>query len=494
MATDRNARKDRWQRWLGLLLLVLPVVLLLVPLFQFSENLHTREETTSWERMTLGLRTFWPQPTSSIFTPSSWLIDTNVPLGSAVLFAIPHGLDLDALVWSREFAAIAAVIATLGVFRLLEPSIGGLAAALAAIWPWSVPGFCRGAVVSGEETLFAAAVVLAVLGLVEGRRGLILSVLAANSMVLFRLDAAIVLPGYALLAFALRPRREAFVLSGLSGLSALLHVGTTWATTGHPLTFAKTAQRVTEATSAGGASLTVPGYIQLLADSLGGAWVLALALLGVVLVAWRGDRRSRSLAAITVWVMLAYGVVGHLGIIKLHFVRYLIPVLLLLSACAGAAFGIVAGRWRVALPLLGGLLLGLSFHANVPVIAAQAEAARLPPGVEGAAHWFAACGLERTVLVSDHPFAFSVLGPIRPERVIRVKTRLTTPNPSPILEQLEAPDASYLAIVGSGPVEQLIRETRAPGWHFVWQEHAVTVYARVDDAERQRLLECSRWN
>lgn len=494
MTDDGSVAGSRWQRWAGLLLLVLPVVLILVPLFGYSENLHTSEETTSWERVTLGLRTFWPQPTSTVLQPSGWLIDTNVPLGSAVLFAIPNLFDLEAVFWCRAFASVGCVLAMLGLFRLLEPQVGGLAAALAAIWPWSVPAFSRGSVVSGEEAVFTASIVLAVLGLVEGRRWLVVSVLAANAMVLFRLDAAIVLPGYALLAFMLRPRRQALTLSALSGLSLLFHLGVTWATTGHPLTFAKTAGRVTAATSAGGADLTPGGYFALLAQDLGGAWVLALAVAGAAVLLWRGGKAGRALAIITLWMVAAYGVVGLIGTIKLGFARYLVPTLALLTACAGAAFGTLPGRWRTVLPLLGGLALVLSFRTTVPIIVQQADEARLAPGVEGAAHWFAFCGRERTILVTDNPFAFSVLGPLRPERVVRVQTEFTNAEPTPLLEQLQAPDVSYLAIVGSGPVAQMVREARAPGWRFVWQEHAVTVYARVDEAERERLLDCSRWN
>ncbi len=479
---------------MGWLLLLLPVVLLLVPLFEYSENLHTSEETTSWERVTLGVRTFWPEPTSSLFDVSDWQIDTNVPLGSAVLFAIPNLFDLQAVFWCRLFAALAAVLATLGLYRLLEPEVGGLAAALGAIWPWTVPAFCRGAVVSGEETLCTAAIVLAVLGLVEGRRWLILSALAANAMVLVRLDAAIVLPGYALLALALLPRRKALLMSGLSGLSILLHLAVTWATTGHPLTFAMTARRVTAATSAGGAELTAGGYVELLGKDLGSPWVLALAFAGAVLLLWRGGRRSRALAFMALWVAFAYGVVGLNGTIKLGFARYLVPTLVLLAACAGGVFGVVAGRWRTALPVLGAATIGWTFHSAVPVVQRQAEEARLAHGVEGGAHWLAACGEEVTVLVTDNPFAFSVLGPLRPERVVRVQTEFTNAEPMSLLDQLQAPDVRYLAIVGSGPVEQLVREARAPGWRFVWQEHAVTIYARVDEAEQERLLTCSRWD
>jgi hypothetical protein len=483
----------RWEWLVGGIVAVLPVLLIGVPLFLLSENVHTVEESTAFDRLRLSMRTFWPTPTASFWRPSTWRIDTNFPLGTAVLFALPNAFGLESAFWGRVLSGISALIATGCAFRLFAPRFGPLLGGVAAAFPWCSPAFARGAVLSGEELLFTASLLVALVGLIEGRRWIGVSLVAANAMVLFRLDAMVVLPAYGLLALALLGRRRGLMVAAASGVSSLLHVGITWATTGDPLAFARLAQGVTAATTREGPSMMPAAYLAGIAEGLGHPALLGLAAVGAIVAVLRGGRSGRAWAFVAVYLLLAYMAVGASGILKLQFTRYLVPVFVLTAVLVPISLAAVGPPRSVLAATLGAVLLGFCLHGSAKAVTEHAVAARVPTGLEAAAHWLAMCGQGETALVTSHLPALTVLGPLPPDSVDQVKTRWNWLEPPPVSGQMSRGDVKFVVLVGAGPVVQAVREARTPGWRFAWQEHSVSIYARASDEEQRRLLSCTRW-
>ncbi|MCO4773967.1 MAG: glycosyltransferase family 39 protein, partial [Deltaproteobacteria bacterium] len=168
----------------GRLLALASFVAVVLPALVLSDNLHSLAESTSFDRLMLGLR--WLEPQGSRWDP-------NFPLGTAVLMAIPHALGLDPVAWGRGLSLLCAAGAGAVLFALVRRAAGDLAAGAAVAGMWWVPAVTRGAVVTGEEAPYLLCLLLALYGMVRGAeeraewRWLALSVLAGNAMALVRL-------------------------------------------------------------------------------------------------------------------------------------------------------------------------------------------------------------------------------------------------------------------------------------------------------------------
>jgi len=370
--------------------------------FAGSDNVHSTAESVSFDRLMLGLR--WLDPA----TPTRW--DPNFPLGTAVLMALPHALGLDPVAWGRGLSLVGAVVATWFGWAVVRRVSSPPFAAWFVVALWCVPAFVRGAVVVGEESLFAAFSLGTLWALVRAetdRRFFWLAVLGANATVLVRIDAMAILPGFVLAAWCVGGVRRAAVFAVLSGGSTLVHFLVGWrgqgGWNGDPLGFARVA-RETIARSGGG-----PGDAWRLATELAGELWMIAPLGGLVLAAlvaalvrlWRvGDAQQRALALAGAWMLLASAAAAGAGALEPSIHRYWVPllaVLLLVAACALGTVRQQTGR-RVA-ALLAALLC-----ANLWTIAEQVREARLPDGLAEAARELGRrAGEERVLVAEQHP-------------------------------------------------------------------------------------------
>jgi hypothetical protein len=215
-------------------------VLLALPCFLLSDNLHGLHESTAMNRLTLGLRTFYPGPPGA---PMGFAPDPNFPLGSALLFSVPFHLGLPPVAFGRLWALGAALGCTLLAARLLLPIAGRGGAWWGALALWSVPAFVRGAVVSGEEST-ATALLLG--GLLLARRFPAAGVAVACCAVLFRLDALAWAP---CCLFAVPRRSWPSCLAACSPVLAMPLLANLWVY-GDPFNAASLARDVTAASAA----------------------------------------------------------------------------------------------------------------------------------------------------------------------------------------------------------------------------------------------------
>jgi hypothetical protein len=472
-------------------LLIFPLFAVLLPLFLSSENLHSAGESTSYDRIGLGIRTFWGQPGASFWSPSTWTPDHNFPLGTALVFALPSLLELDPVGLLRAHSALWAAVASFAVFRLLRPQVTPLIAAAAASALWWVPTFARGAVVTGEEAPTFGLMMLGLLGLSRARshpRALLLSCLAVNGMVLFRLDAIFIPPAFALAGFWVVGGRRAIAYAvGCAG-TTLLHLGITWALTGDPVAFARVATRVT-----GGISLKTHvgplDFATAISGYLGGWLLLGLAAVGLFTLFRRGLIGGRLLVAATLWLGLGYSLAAGVPILEVDIGRYFVPLTALLAA--GVPLSALAlpqrGRIREG-AALGGLVLLASL--NVGTIKTQAQEARLEPGLVAASAWLAMCAPELATLSTHRAPALQLAAGYRRQPVHLLNSRWNTDSPRSMGEELDAKGGEVLVLVGAGPEVQEFRAARVAGWSYVWQHREIVIYARVPDKERLRLLAC----
>jgi hypothetical protein len=489
---DELETPPAWQTVVGLAVTLLPVGLILVPLFLFSDNVHAFEESTAFDRLALARRTFWYSPGASLWSPSTWRLDPNFPLGTAFVFgALPQH---DLVAWARLHSAVWAVFSTVVGWRLLCPLTGPIVAGIGAAAFWTVPAFARGAVVSGEEAPFTALLLLALLGLLRpGWRWAVVACLAANATVLWRIDAMAVLPGFAVVAVLAWGWRRGLLWSLASGLTSLLHFAVSGEVNGDWLAFARQAQAVTRSTSIDSSSDTLTEILALIAGGVGGTPALAVAALGILSLLWKGGMTGRAIALLTLWLATVYGAVGWLGVLQIEFLRYLVPLLVLIVAAAPCVVLTGPRRTVVPLTLLLAVGLGVQLHQSAVASTRQAAVARVPDGLEGAAHWLAMCaGGERT-LSTSHLAELLVLGPLSLDSTSWLKTRWNSASPPPVADQLAPAELKFVVVVATGPTVQAFREASDPSWRFLWQEYAVTIYGRTSDAEHQRLLGCSRW-
>lgn len=385
---------------------LLAVLLAVVaPAWLASDNLHAVVESTSYDRLMLGLRTLEPAPG----TPR-W--DAHFPLGTAALMAVPWSTGLDPVGFGRVVSLLSALVAALALFALLRRAAGPAAAAAGAACIWLVPAFTRGAVVTGEEAICTALMLLAALALVRGHAAehkagwMVASLLAINGMVLFRLDAMTLVPLFALLGFAAWGRRWGAAHGLACFASTIGHVWISAATIGDPIGFARVAS-MNIRRNADGFDALGPDVLPVnLAAELGGWPVLVGALLGLA-VLLRGRDGERP-AARTLGVLLGGTLVIDLaltmsGAMEARTMRYLVPLLALGVAGNAALVGMLLGRSRWVGAAIGvgiaALLVG-----QVPEIRRQAAEERLPVGLVETAGWLGEhAGAGRVLVGEQHP-------------------------------------------------------------------------------------------
>jgi len=383
------------------------------------------------------------------------------------------------------------LLTTFALYRLFRPQLRPILAAAAASAPWWVPAFARGGVVSGEEAPTVGLMVLGVLGLARARqhpRALLLSCLAVNGMILFRLDAMFIPPIFALAGFwVVGGRRAVAYAAGCAG-TTLLHLGTTWALTGDPLDFARVATRVT-GSIATKASVSPGDFFSAIAGYLGGWPLLALALLGLLALA-----RTRSVAgilsvALTVWLGLGYCLAAGVPVLEVDIERYFVPLLTFLAAAA--PLSVLWLPERRGLRTAGALgVLALLAALNLGTIRSQAAEARLEPGLTEASDWLNRCGSDLRTMSTHRAPALQLAAGHRTSPVHLLNSRWNTSSPKPMGEELDAKGAELLVLVGAGPEVQEFRASKIRDWRYVWQDQEVVIYARVSERERNRLLSC----
>lgn len=459
----------RLLRWLPLLL----VLLVLVPAFLGSDNLHARVESTSFDRLMLGLR--WLNP-----VPHRW--DPNFPLGTALLMAVPHALGLDPVLWGRLLSLGAAGVAAVLLFALVRRAAGEAAGAVAAAAIWLIPAVTRGAVVTGEEAPYLALLLAGLLALVRaasgGWRWLLLSALAANATVLLRLDAMTVVPLFGLLGVWLLGVRRGALLGVLSLGTTLLHMAVSWRMSGDPIGFARVASFNIQR-NADGFDVLGPGLLPLnLVGELGWA-VLGIAGFGGVWLWKAATPAARALGAAWVWLFVVDLGLTMVGAMEARTMRYLVPLLVLTTAVA--AVGATRDgmprpeRW----PWLRWMLpvgLALSLLSNVPEIRRQTREERLPDGLADAARWLGAHDEGRPAVVGEEHPTFVVLGGLD-----HVTTGVLPPG-SPddnratvVRETVDGAGATWLVEVSSNPPRDAI-EAAFPGASEAYRTACCTVW------------------
>ena len=393
-----------------LLLPVATVLLVVIPTMFFSDNLHSLAESTSFDRLMLGLR--WLEPAEGT---SRW--DPNFPLGTALLMAVPHALGLEPVLWGRGLSLACGLGSCALVFWLVRRAAGEWAAGLAAAGMWFVPAVTRGAVVTGEEALYLLAFLGALAALVLAvdepeRRGrwMVAAAAAANATVLVRLDAMTVVPLFGVLGVWLLGVRRGVLLGAVCFASTVTHLVVAWRMTGDPIGFARVASMNIHQ-NADGFDFLGPAVLPLNVASEVGWATSALAMFGAW---WLWRERSESpvrgaLGAALVWLFVVDFGLTVVGAMEARTMRYLVPLLVL--AVAGAAVGATRegrpGAQRWVLPALFLFSLGSHF----PTIVRQAQEERLPVGLVEMARWLGEQrGDDRPVVVGEQHPVFVVAG------------------------------------------------------------------------------------
>ena len=474
-------------------ILALPLVLLLLPLFLSSDNLHSAGESTTYDRIGLAIRTFWGQAGASFWTPSTWTVDHNFPLGTAFVFGLPIVFKVDPVGLLRIHSALWAVVASGAMFHLLRPRVSPILAACGASAMWWVPTFVRGAVVTGEEAPTIGLMMLGLLWLSRARntpRALLLSCLAVNGMVLFRLDAIFIPPVFAVAGFWIVGGRRAVAYAIGCGSTTLLHLGVTWGLTGDPLDFARVATRVTEGISLK-QSVGATDFLTAIAGYLGGWLPLGLATLGLVTLLRRGHREGRLIVGVTTWLALGYGLAARVPVLEVDIGRYFVPLTALLAAMVPLAAESLPKRGLLREgAALGALILLAS--VNLGTIREQAGEARLEPGLVAASGWLNECAPHLRTLSTHRAPAVQLAAGYRQVPVHLLNSRWNTDAPKPMGDELNAKGAQLLVLVGAGPEVQEFRASKVRGWSYVWQDQEVVIYARVSAEKHLKLLACGR--
>ena len=494
MSEDRSPpRLSKPELVAARLILALPLVVLVVPLFSLSENLHSVGESTTYDRIALAIRTFWGQSSETASGLSAWNIDHNFPLGTAFIFALPVALGLDPVSPLRLHSALWALLTTVALYRLFRPQLRPITAALSATAPWWVPAFARGSVVSGEEAPTVGLMLVGLLALAHARdrpRALILSCLAVNGMVLFRLDAMFIPPFFALAGlWVVGGRRAILYAVGCAG-TTLLHLGTTWLLTGDPLDFARVATRVT-GSIATKASVSPLDFLTATASYLGGWPILVLALLGLLALLRNPSTVHKLFLGLFAWLAFGYTLAVGVPVLEVDIPRYFVPFLTLLAAAVPLAALWLPRRKYLREGAAGAALLLLAL-LNLGTIKAQAQEARLEPGLLEASSWLHTCAPGLRTLSTHRAPALQLAAGHRTEPVHLLNSRWNTSNPRPMGEELNAKGAEVLVLVGSGPEVQEFRASKIRDWLYVWQDKQVVIYSRVSPSQRERLLSCRK--
>jgi hypothetical protein len=479
----------------------------LIPVFLRSDNVHAIEESVAFDRLLLGLRTFWPEgrgdaPGTDGLPPfpanlRRWALDPNFPLGTAFVFGLPHALGVDPVTWGRLHSLAWAMAAALAWGASLARAGGAAVGALGGAAVFTIPAFTRGAVVSGEEAPYAGLYAVSTWLLLRARdawnsgeaaaagrarRSALLAALAGSATVLFRLDALTLLPGLALAGLLALGRRRGLLFGAALGLGGLLHLGVSWRVYGDPLNFAHNAARVTRDTASPGGDFhwaRLPEIVAWQAAGPLGPALLALAALGVVALLRRDPAEPAEpagwtqgvgpvLALLSLWLACADEWIVVRGSMQPRLVRYLVPMLMPLPGLAilGAAAWVPGPRRRLA---LGAALavFGTAAAAGVPRAWADAAAIRLPDGLEEAcrAAGEAARASGVSVVVSGwHPECtlFSRLPPGRIQPI--VGPRRGPPDALQLRAEIERRRADLLVAVEPDAVARLMRD-EGP-WEF----------------------------
>jgi hypothetical protein len=355
-----------------------------------SENLHSLVESTSYDRLLLGLRLCFGDKAG--VRPS---FDPNFPLGSAVLYAIPCSVGLPSVAWGRCVSFVFALLAgwlAVRVMREVDDREGVAAALLVALV--GVPALARGAVVVGEEAAYTAAVLGAVLGLMRGRLGWV--VLAANAMVLVRLDAMSLVPAVAVGVVWVGGRRAWPWALGCCG-GVVMHLLVGWRLGDGPLGFANMARgEIGRSVGGFGGELGIDSLPGVLVDQLGGPvgyLVVAAALWGLVALARRGHW---VLALGTGYLLLVDWALSTLGVFEPRSPRLIAPLLALLVIAAVSA----GGPRRLGATVVALLLV----CSGLPRAWVDAREATLPPGLVEAAKAVGERPIEEYVVTNEqHP-------------------------------------------------------------------------------------------
>ena len=386
-------------------------------LFLTSDNLHSRFESTSFDRLMLGLRWWTGGPAGR------W--DPNFPLGTHVLLGAPWAMGLDPVLWGRLVSLASAAVALASAGFLAGRAAGPLARAAIVAGLVLLPGFARGSVVVGEELPYTAAALgcVAALVLARERPGWLLpAILAANATVLFRLDAMTLLPGLAVVGVLLLGWRRGLLFAVTSGLSSLLHLAVSARLQGDPIGFARIARTNIQANADGFAGQGLLSLPRSLAAELGGlplldGWLLLLGALVGIGLALRSERRAaRALGALTAWLAITDLGLVAIGALEPGIPRYLVLLsALLLLVAVSESIELARSHPPAAKAALAVFALGLL--ANLPTLHAQARDARLPGGLHETAEWLRTHAQTERVLVGEEHPTFVVLGRFEPQRV-----------------------------------------------------------------------------
>jgi len=490
-ATTREALadgpRDRLHRALGIAAVGLPLLLLVLPLAFNTDNVHLGPESAAYDRLVLGRRTFGPLPGTSIWSPSTWTFDTNFPLGTPFVFGIAPALRLDDVIVGRLLAFLAALGGLTAIVKFHSRQ-GVLVAGSVGAAFWLAPSVLRGAMVSGEESFLLAAAALAVLGIVRRGRGwTVASILAANAMVLFRLDAILLLPAYFLAAVQGRGLRQGTAMGLASGASTLLHLGTSWSMHDDALAFAHLARNV--AASAG--STSAPSgwdYPALIAEHLGGPLLLVVALAGLVVASLRGGREGRVWSVFVFGTTVAYGVAEGAGFLNLTFARYVAPLLAMLGASVPLVVLAAPDRRRVPASLAGLALVSALLVRTGQQAWRDADEARLPLVVRDGARWLDACARGYSILVTSHAPEIEVEANWPPGYLHHVELPWNWHKPRPVARQLRDKNIGLVFIPEVGLDADATVPALGPEWEIVWRAGDAFIRSRAsgDELARQR--------
>ncbi len=453
------------------------VAAVVVPAWLVSDNLHAIVESTSYDRLMLGLRTLHPAPG----TPR-W--DAHFPLGTAALMSVPWGLGLDPVLFGRVISLVSALVASLTLFALLLRAAGPVAAAAGAAAVWFVPAFTRGAVVTGEEAPCTALLLLGALALVKGydsvdkNRWMLASLVAVNGMVLFRLDAMTLVPLFALLGFAAwSPVRGVLYAVGCFG-TTIGQMFLADRTLGDPIAFARVAS-MNIRRNADGFDALGPDVLPVnLATELGGWPMLVGALIGLgVLLRGRDGERpaARTLGVLLGGALLADLVLTMSGAKEARTMRYLVPLLVLCVAGNAALVGMMTrrGQWAGAAVGvgLGALLLGQGFE-----IRKQSLEEKLPEGLVETAEWLGANAGSGRVLVGEQHPTFVVESGLAWTQIDVLPPGAPGNNPGSLVEE-KLQEARWLVQVDGNPPERVLREMQAVRLTLSYDDDCCRVYA-----------------
>ena len=477
------------------------MLVVVVPLLLGSDNLHSGGESTTWDRIALALRSFWGVEQGGLLQPGTWNIDTNFPLGTALIFALPVALGLDPEPVLRLHSLLWMLVASASIFAMLRPVLGaalGAASASAMFW---VPAVARGSVVTGEEAPTTGLLLLGLFGLSRawklGAEGaakeqtpwLVLSACAVSGMVLFRLDAMMLPPAFALAGLVCLRGVRSWAYGLACGASSIAHLGITWALSGDPLDFARVATGVTESIATR-QDVSTLDFAAAITGYLGGGALVLAALTGLVLsCAVSTSRELRLIAWLTLWTTAGYLVAARVPVLELDLARYFVPLLSLLALfvpLVGLAAG-HRGALRSALALAGLVLLST---ANLETIRAENQAARLEPGLVEVSEWLRICAPDIPTASTHRAPALQLSSGLRQAPVHLLGSRWNTVAPRPMGDELNEHGAKLLVLVGAGPEVQEFRASKIHDWSFVWQESEVVVYGRVPSEVRTELQSC----